>query len=66
MTRTIKDQLTKRWLLILKEYELVKSKNSQKFKTVQELCEMFEVTRRDIYRYYNRWIETGIWFSGDV
>lgn len=59
MTRTIKDQLTKRWLLILKEYELVKSKNSQKFKTVQELCKTFEVTRRDIYRYYNRWIETG-------
>lgn len=57
MSNTLTRNFTKKWVLILKEYERVKSKQSTKFKTVKELCEFFEIHRKDIRRYYERWIE---------
>jgi hypothetical protein len=59
MTQTQKRALTDKWLLVLKEYELIKQKQSKNFKTVKQLCEVFKVHRKDIRKYYERWIKTG-------
>lgn len=57
MSHTLTRSFTKKWILILKEYELIKNRRSGRFKTVKELCEFFEIHRKDIRRYYERWIE---------
>jgi len=57
MSNTLTRNFTKKWVLILKEYERVKNKTSKQFKTVQQLCQFFEIHRKDIRRYYERWIE---------
>lgn len=57
MTNTRKRQLTSKWLLVVQEYELIKQKRSKNFKTVKELCETFRVHRKDILKYYARWLE---------
>jgi transposase InsO family protein len=59
MTKTLKQAITSKWLLVLKEYELIKQKKSKKFKTVNELCDMFKVHRKDIRKYYERWVKAG-------
>ena len=51
--------LTSKWITILEEYEKVKSKESQLFNTVNELCEAHHVHRKDIRKYYERWIKSG-------
>ncbi len=57
MSNTLTRNFTKKWLLILEEYELVKSRKSKQFKTVKELSSFFRIHRKDIRRYYARWIE---------
>ena len=57
MSNTLTRNFTKKWVLILQEYERIKSKKSERFKTVKQLCEFFEIHRKDIRRYYERWIE---------
>lgn len=59
MSKTLTKNLTQKWLLILDEYEQIKNKNSKHFKTVKQLCEFSKVHRKDIRRYYERWIEAG-------
>jgi transposase InsO family protein len=59
MTSTIRNAITSKWLLVLNEYELIKQRRSEHFKTVEELCEVFKVHRKDIRRYYQRWINSG-------
>ena len=59
MSNTLTRNFTKKWVLILQEYERIKNKTSERFKTVKELCEFFEIHRKDIRRYYERWIEAG-------
>jgi len=59
MSNTLTRNFTKRWVLILEEYEHVRNKCSKQFKTVKELCEFFAIHRKDIRRYYERWIEGG-------
>lgn len=58
MTRTIRDGLTSKWLLVVSEYELVKQKKSKNFKTVEEICKAYKVHRKDIRKYYERWIKS--------
>lgn len=58
MSNTLTRNFTQKWILVLKEYELVKSKKSARFKTVKELCSFFQIHRKDIRRYYERWIES--------
>lgn len=58
MIKSLKQALTNKWLLVLKEYELIKNKRSESFKTVQQLCEAFKIHRKDIRKYYERWMKT--------
>ena len=57
MSNTLTRNFTNKWVLVLKQYELIKNKQNKQFKTVKELCEFFEIHRKDIRRYYERWIE---------
>ena len=59
MTTTLTRNLTEKWVLVLEEYEQIRTKKSTKFTTVQQLCEVFKVHRKDIRRYYERWIAAG-------
>lgn len=56
MSNTLTRNFTKKWILVLKEYELIKAKKSTRFKTVKDLCSFFQIHRKDIRRYYERWI----------
>lgn len=57
MSNTLTRNFTKKWLLILEEYERVRNKTSKQFTTVKDLCEFFQIHRKDIRRYYERWVE---------
>ena len=57
MKKTLKQAITSKWLLVLGEYDLIKAKKSKNFKTVTQLCQAFKVHRKDIRKYYGRWIE---------
>ena len=59
MTKSEKKVLTGKWSLIIDHYERIKHKNNPSFKTVTELCQAFQVTRRDILNYYGRWVRSG-------
>jgi hypothetical protein len=59
MTKSIKQAMTSKWLLVVQEYELVKQKRSQNFKKVEEICQAYKVYRKDIRKYYERWIKSG-------
>lgn len=51
--------MTSKWLLVVKEYEQIRQKRSNSFKTVEQLCEAFKVHRKDIRKYYERWVKSG-------
>jgi transposase InsO family protein len=54
MTKTEKQLMTNKWLLVVGHYERIKMKNDPNFKTVEDLCEAFQVSRKDISKYYER------------
>lgn len=52
--------IVKRWIPILKEYERIKAKtNPRSFKYVKNLCEAFHINKKDLSRYYIKWIRSG-------
>ncbi len=57
MSNTLTRNFTQKWVLILKEYDLIKARKSNQFKTVKDLCSFFEIHRKDIRRYYERWVQ---------
>ena len=59
MKKTEQQLMTSKWLLVVREYEAVKQKRSSHFKTVEEICEVFKVHRKDIRKYYERWAKSG-------
>jgi transposase InsO family protein len=59
MTKTEKQIMTNKWSLIVDHYEKIKQKRDDSFKTVDELCEAFQVHRKDIRKYYERWAKAG-------
>jgi len=59
MNPTTKRLMTDKWLLVIKEYELIKQKKSKNFSTVDQLCSAFKVQRKDIRKYYERWVKSG-------
>lgn len=59
MIKSIKLGLTSKWLLVVQEYELVRQKRSKNFKTVEQICQAYKVHRKDIRKYYERWIKSG-------
>ena len=59
MKRSEQQLMTSKWLLVVKEYELIRLKQSTNFRTVEQLCEVFKVHRKDIRKYYERWVKSG-------
>ena len=59
MKKTEQQLMTSKWLLVVKEYELIRQKQSENFKTVEQLCQVFKVHRKDIRKYYERWVKSG-------
>lgn len=53
-----KYRLTEKWLLVVGTYEDLKSGRSTQFKTVNEICNAYKVHRKDIRKYYERWIKS--------
>ncbi len=51
--------MTAKWLTILRDYEKIKTGNCPHFKTVNELCQVHHIHRKDIRKYYERWIKSG-------
>ncbi len=50
--------IVKRWIPILKEYERTKAKvNPRPFKFVKNLCEAHHISKKELGRYYRKWIE---------
>ena len=48
-----------KWLPVLQEYDLVKTRCSVHFPTVQALLSAYHVTKRDLYKYHARWVAAG-------
>ena len=59
MTQKEQQIFSNKWLLVIKEYDLVKKKQSKHFKSVKEICDVFSVNRKDIRNYYMRWCQSG-------
>lgn len=59
MKKTEQQLMTSKWLLVVKEYEQIRQKQSKSFKTVEQLCEAFKVHRKDVRKYYERWVKSG-------
>ena len=52
--------IVKRWLPILKEYERTKAKVSPRpFKYVKNLCEAYNINKKDLSRYSHKWLADG-------
>lgn len=52
--------IVKRWIPILKEYERTIAKiNPRPFKYVKNLCEAHHISKKELSRYYHKWIEGG-------
>jgi transposase InsO family protein len=52
--------IVKRWIPILKEYERTKAKvNPRPFKYVKNLCEAHHISKKELCRYYRKWVEGG-------
>jgi transposase InsO family protein len=52
--------IVKRWIPILKEYERTKAKvNPRPFKFVKNLCEAHHISKKELCRYYRKWVEGG-------
>jgi hypothetical protein len=50
--------IVKRWIPILKEYERTKAKvNPRPFKFIKDLCEAHHISRKELGRYYRKWIQ---------
>jgi transposase InsO family protein len=59
MKKSEQQLMTSKWLLVVKEYEQIRQKTSKSFRTVEQLCEVFKVHRKDIRKYYERWVKSG-------
>lgn len=52
--------VVKRWIPILKEYERTKEKvKPRTFKFVKDLCQAHHISKKEIGRYYHKWVEGG-------
>lgn len=59
MNQSIAKIITDKWKNILIEYEEVKNMRSRLFRTVNELCKAHNVSRKQIRKYYQRWLILG-------
>ena len=52
--------IVKRWIPILEEYERTKAKvTPRSFRFVKNLCEAHHISKKELSRYYHKWIEGG-------
>ena len=52
--------IVKRWIPILKEYERTKAKvPGRPFKFVRNLYEAHHISKKELSRYYYKWVEGG-------
>ena len=52
--------IVKRWIPILEEYERTKAKVTPRpFKFVKDLCEAHHISKKELSRYYHKWIAGG-------
>lgn len=52
--------IVKRWIPILKEYEKTKAKiPGRQFKFVKNLCQAHHISKKELSRYYHKWLEGG-------
>ena len=52
--------IVKRWIPILEEYERTKAKVTPRpFKFVKDLCEAHHISKKELSRYYHKWVEGG-------
>ena len=52
--------VVKRWIPILKEYERTKAKVSPRpFRYVKDICEAHHISKKELCRYYRKWVEGG-------
>jgi transposase InsO family protein len=59
MNKSTISAITAKWLTILRDYEKIKAGDFSVFKTVNQLCEVHHIHRKDIRKYYERWIKSG-------
>jgi transposase InsO family protein len=59
MSPAYKQVVIAKWLPLVQEYERVKSRTSPHFQQVQQLLSAYHVTKRDLYKYYERWVASG-------
>ena len=59
MLPTIKKAITAKWLLVVQEYDSLKKSRSKTFTSVKQLCDAYKVHRKDIGKYYVKWIKSG-------
>lgn len=57
MNKSTKQAITNKWLNVLGEYELVRQNKNKNIKTITQLCDIFKVHRKDIRKYYERWMK---------
>ena len=52
--------IVKRWIPILQEYERTKAKTTPRpFKFVKDLCAAYHINKKDLSRYYKKWVNGG-------
>jgi hypothetical protein len=52
--------IVKRWIPILEEYERTKAKiTPRRFRLVKDLCEAHHISKKDLSRYYHKWLAGG-------
>jgi hypothetical protein len=55
-----KQVIVKRWIPILEEYEKIKNKiKPRPFKFVKDLCQVHHISKKELGRYYRKWLEGG-------
>lgn len=59
MNKSIAKMLTDKWKNIILEYEKIKKKDSYLFTRVYELCEAHNISRKQLMKYYKRWVQSG-------
>ena len=59
MNKSISKMITDKWKNIILEYERVKKKKSKLFTSVNKLCEVHNISRKQLHKYHRRWLESG-------
>jgi len=60
MTRYTKNVIIKKWIPVLQEYEKITKKHPNRhFKKVKDLVSAYHINKKDLRKYYIRWIESG-------